>query len=418
MSTMAPIDSVRSRFDKIASELDERGRRIWAAAEAKHYGRGGVAIVNKGTGIARSTIRRGIVELDQHVTFDQSGGRQERRIRKCGAGRKKLECKDSGLTEALNLLVEPTSRGDPMSPLRWTCKSTRNLAEELTRQGYKVSHAKVGKLLGCMGFSLQSTNKRLEGGNHPDRDAQFRYIAEKVKQFHESGQPVISVDTKKKELVGTYANKGREFQPKGKPVPVNVYDFINEDLGKAIPYGVYDCGENKAWVNVGIDHDTAEFAVQSIRQWWIQMGKETYSTATSLLITADGGGSNGSRCKLWKWEIQKLSNELGVDIHICHFPPGTSKWNKIEHRLFSRITQNWRGRPLETVETIVSLIGSVTSKTGLEVKAGLDMRKYETKRIVTPAMMSAINIQRDEFHGHDWNYSIMPVKNRKQKSQK
>lgn len=397
------IPEVRARYELLNELFDERTRRLWAAAEAKALGHGGVQAVFEATGVARSTIYLGGKELD-------AGGLAELgdRVRRSGGGRKPLSERDPGLIAALDALVEPTTRGDPESPLRWTCKSTRKLAKELTAQGHPVSHTVVAELLDEMGYSLQVTQKTKEGrSKHPDRDDQFKHINAQVASFQRAGEPVISVDTKKKELVGDFANKGREYQPKGEPEKVRVHDFIDKGLGKAIPYGVYDVGENAAWVSVGIDHDTAQFAVASIRQWWRTMGSHTYPEASKLLITADGGGSNASRSRLWKVELQGLSDELGLPISVSHLPPGTSKWNKIEHRLFSHISQNWRGRPLVSHEAVVNLIANTTTTTGLKVRAKLDRREYPLEVTVSDDELEAVNLKRDPFHG-EWNYTIKP----------
>jgi DDE family transposase len=392
---------IRGRFESLAPHLDERARRLLVAAEARSIGRGGVAAVSRATGVARSMIASGIRELET------GEGPPAGAVRRAGGGRKRKEDKDPRLSDALDRLIEPTTRGDPESPLRWTCKSTRILSAELGRQGFTVSHVKVARMLRDRGYSLQSDRKVEEGGDHPDRDAQFRHIYDKVDAFQTSGDPVISVDAKKKELVGNYKNPGREWHPEGDAPPVNVYDFIGEG-GKVTPYGVYDLKRNEAWVNVGTDHDTAEFAVQGIRGWWMTMGREAYPEATRLLVTADGGGSNGSRNRLWKVELQRLADETGLQIDVCHFPPGTSKWNKIEHRLFSVISQNWRGRPLVSHEVIVNTIAAATTKTGLRVRAQLDGSTYEAGRKVTDDQMEALHLTRDAFHG-EWNYVLAPV---------
>ena len=404
------VKTVREKFRAIRDELDERARRLWAAVEAESLGHGGLKAVSEATGLAQSTIVRGQKELRE--PRPSVVGATLQRVRRPGAGRKPITETDPGIVQALDALVEPTSRGDPMSPLRWTCKSTRVLAVELTRQGHRVSHTKVGELLVAQGYSLQGTSKQTEGSSqHPDRNEQFLHINDKVKEFQKQEQPVISVDTKKKELIGDFANKGREYQPKGEPEKVRVHDFIDEELGKAIPYGVYDVTQNSGWVSVGVDHDTAEFAVESIGRWWRNMGRRSYPGATELLITADGGGSNGSRSRLWKLELQSLADETGLSINVCHLPPGTSKWNKIEHRMFSHITQNWRGRPLESLETVVSLIANTTTDTGLRIRARLDRGKYPTKIKVTDDELSAVQLVPDEFRG-EWNYVIDPRKER------
>jgi hypothetical protein len=400
------VKTLREKFRAINGQLDERARRLWAAVEANALGHGGLKAVAEATGFAQSTIVRGQKELREPAPTPEGEGAQ--RVRRPGAGRKPITETDPGIVEALDALVEPTSRGDPMSPLRWTCKSTRVLAAELTRQGHPVSHTKVGELLEAQGFTLQGTSKQTEGSSqHPDRNDQFLHINDKVKDFQKRSQPVVSVDTKKKELIGDFANKGREYQPKGEPQRVRVHDFIDEKLGKAIPYGIYDVTRNEGWVSVGTDHDTAEFAVESIGRWWRNMGRQSYPEATELLITADGGGSNGSRSRLWKLELQSLADKTGLTITVCHFPPGTSKWNKIEHRMFSHITKNWRGRPLESVETAVNLIANTTTDTGLRIRARRDRGKYATKIKVTDDELSGVRLVPDEFRG-EWNYMINP----------
>jgi Rhodopirellula transposase DDE domain len=393
---------IHTKFKALEPVMDERLKRLWAGAEADAYGDGGIAAVERATGMSRTTIRGGRDEL-------RAGARVEDvvNVRRPGGGRPRLEETSPHLVEALESLVDPVTRGDPESPLRWTSKSTRKLASELLAQGLRVSPQKVGQLLYASGYSLQATHKTTEGTSHPDRNAQFEFINERVEEHHERGAPVISVDTKKKELVGDFKNAGREWQPAGEPVPVRVHDFIDKELGKAIPYGVYDLASNAAWVSVGVDHDTPEFAVESIARWWRYMGKKAYPNATELLITADGGGSNGYRARLWKLELQRLADRTGLTIGVSHFPPGTSKWNKIEHRLFCHITENWRGRPLVDHETIVQLIGSVRTTTGLRVKAKLDTRTYATGIEVPDADMDDLDIIRDPFHG-DWNYTFRP----------
>jgi hypothetical protein len=397
--------AIRLRYEALGPVLDERGRRRFAAAEAVAAGRGGVSAVSRITGIARSTIDRGLVELRGEPERPPASGR----VRRAGGGRKRATVKDPTLLADLKLLVEPVTRGDPMTPLLWTAKSLRNLAAGLTALGHRVCHNVVAGLLREMGYSLQSNRKTLEGGSHPDRDAQFCYINHQVKSALASGQPTISVDTKKKELVGDFKNAGREYRPKGQPEDVRVHDFLIPELGRASPYGVYDIAENAGWVSVGIDHDTASFAVNSIRRWWNNMGRQRYPEAKTLLITADGGGSNGSRVRLWKRELQTLANELGIAITICHLPPGTSKWNKIEHRLFSFITQNWRGRPLVSYMTIVQLIAATTTETGLKVRCEIDANVYPKGVKVEDDEMAALNIHRHEFHG-EWNYTLRPHK--------
>jgi transposase len=401
MTDLRIVEWIRTKFQGLAGELEERARRRWAAVEAVSLGWGGIAAVSQATGLARSTIERGIRELESQTTVPL--GRQ----RQPGAGRRRVEEVDAGLQPALERLLEPASRGDPQSPLRWTCKSTRRLAKELTAQGHTVSHTTVAELLKQAGYSLQANRKTREGKSHPDRDAQFRYLNERVKSQQRRGQPAVSVDAKKKEPLGNLKNSGRSWRPQGQPIHVDTHDFPDPRKGKAIPYGVYDLSHNEAWVNVGISSDTAEFAVASIRRWWKRLGRRRYPKAKRLLITADSGGSNGSRTRLWKLELQKLSNELGLEIEVCHFPPGTSKWNKIEHRLFCHVTRNWQGQPLETYEMVVNLIGSTTTDSGLQVHATLDTAPYQKGKKVSDEDMAAINLTPAEFHG-EWNYIIRP----------
>jgi len=399
------IDALRRKFERLSSELDERGRRRWAASEALELGYGGIRAVAQASGLSERTIGRGCLELRTGEVVAESA---ERRLRSPGAGRKVQQEKDPRILEALERLVEPTSRGDPMSPLRWTCKSTRKLADALCQQGHPMSHTKVSQLLAVLGYSLQGTRKRLEGTSHPDRDRQFRYINRCVKVFQKAQQPVISVDAKKKELVGPFANRGREYQPKKQPEVVNTYDFPDPQLGKVCPYGVYDLTCNTGWVNVGIDHDTAQFAVASIRRWWERMGKEVYPQARSILITADSGGSNAARNRSWKCELQQFADDTGLYLYVRHLPPGTSKWNKIEHRLFCHITENWRGRPLLSHEVIVNLIANTTTNTGLSVEAELDQHHYPTGIKISDQEMKQLALCRAKFHGQDWNYTIQP----------
>lgn len=396
------VEMIRAKFKALKAVMDERMTRLWAGAEADALGSGGIAIVEKATGMSRTTIRVGRDEVRQGV--DPQDVIHERRA---GGGRPSIEQTTPGIIEALEGLVDPVTRGDPQSPLRWTSKSTRKLAAELGNQGFKLSPQKVGQLLHASGYSLQSTNKRLEGSSHPDRNEQFEFINERVDGFQARGAPVISVDTKKKELVGDFKNAGREWQPQGQPVAVRVHDFIDKDLGKVIPYGVYDIARNAGWVNVGVDHDTPEFAVRSIADWWKHMGKRAYPDATELLITADSGGSNAARSRLWKTELQRFADRTGIAISVSHLPPGTSKWNKIEHRLFCHITENWRGRPLVDRETVVQLIGSVRTTTGLTVKAKLDTRLYPTGIEIDDAEMDSLLITKETFHG-EWNYTLHP----------
>jgi hypothetical protein len=394
--------AMRARLANLLPRLNERDRRVAMATEAKAWGRGGISAVHRATGASRTTIRRGLAELAEDVPEQSS-----RRVRAPGGGRKKAETTNPELLDALDALIEPDTRGDPESPLRWTTKSTRQVAGELTEQGHAVSHSVVANLLRSRGYSLQGTRKTLEGRQHPDRDAQFRYINTLARQFLTSGDPVISVDTKKRELVGRFAQAGKEWHPHGEPVEVSTYDFPDQADGKAIPYGVYDLTDNSAWVSVGVDHDTSVFAVATIEKWWQQMGKDKYPDARRILITADGGGSNGHRPWLWKFELARLAAATGLHITVCHYPPGTSKWNKIEHRLFSRITHNWRGRPLETYQTIVNLIANTTTTTGLTVQCGLDPNLYPTKIKLTDQQKDSIPLIRHSFHG-DWNYTITP----------
>jgi len=382
--------------------LNERDRHLALATEAKSWGRGGISAVYRATGASRSTIRRGIAELEGG---DQVGSH---RVRRPGGGRKKAELTNPDLLENLDSLIAPETRGDPESPLRWTTKSTRHLARELTAMGTAISHSAVAAILRSNGYSLQGTRKTLEGAQHPDRDAQFRYLNTLARRYLDAGDPVISVDTKKRELVGRFTQAGKEWQPIGVPEQVSTYDFPHLAEGKAIPYGVYDLADDSGWVSVGVDHDTSVFAVATIEQWWLQMGLQKYPNAQRLLITADGGGSNGHRRWLWKYELARLAQATGLDITVCHYPPGTSKWNKIEHRLFSRITANWRGRPLETYQTIVSLIANTATTTGLTIRADLDLNEYPTKIKLTKQQKVAIPIRRHEFHG-DWNYTIGPA---------
>jgi transposase len=382
--------------------MDERMRRRWAAAEAQSLGRGGITLVAEATGLSRTTIHSGLAELQSGP-----GDAEPARLRRPGAGRPRLSQHDPQLLRALEALLESSTRGDPQSPLLWTCKSTRNLAADLVRQGHQISHDSVSRLLDELGYSLQANRKTREGKDHPDRDAQFRYINRRARRFQRRGQPVVSVDTKKKELLGDFKQSGREWRPQGCPEEVRTHDFRDKGLGIGIPYGVYDLTRNHGWVSVGIDHDTAAFATETIRRWWERMGALAYPPAEELLITADGGGSNGSRTRLWKVCLQKLADELGLAISVCHFPPGTSKWNKIEHRMFCHITENWRGRPLLSRAVIVNLIGSTTTRTGLHINAELDTNRYPTRIKVTDAELATVRIKRAKFHGN-WNYTIQP----------
>ncbi len=402
------LKTLRQKFSGLSCALNERSRRLWAATEAKAIGHGGITLVERAVGISRSTISRGIRELAREPL-------EGARIRSAGGGRKRTAEKDLTLRRDLEALVEPTASGDPESPLRWTSKSVRKLAAQLQSMGHPVSHRMVAELLHEAGYSLQGNRKTMEGTSHPDRDAQFRYINEQVRRFQRSHQPVISVDTKKKELVGDFKNAGREWRPKGEPAPVRVHDFIIPRKGKAIPYGVYDLTRNAGWVSIGIDHDTASFAVRAIRRWWQFMGRAAYPKAKELLITADSGGSNGARVRLWKWELQRIANATDRSISVCHFPPGTSKWNKIEHQLFSYISKNWRGKPLVSLAVIVSLIASTRTEGGLRVRCELDKRRYPKACKVSDAQMAQINLHRHRFHG-DWNYTIRPTRKKRTRS--
>ena len=400
-------EDVGLRFRSLSTFLDERMRRLVAAAESAAIGYGGVSLVARATGVSRRAITQGMRELSQQKVPRESSPSQPR-IRRKGGERKRTVDKDPALREDLDRLVEPATRGDPESPLRWTCKSVRKLAEELRREGHAVSYQTVAELLHEMDYSLQANQKTLEGSQHADRNQQFEYINRKARRYLKRGEPVISVDTKKKELVGDFKNPGREWQPQGQPEQVRVHDFEirQPDKGKVAPYGVYDLGRNVGWVSVGVDHDTAEFAVESIRRWWRWMGRRSYAKAKRLLITADAGGSNGARVRLWKWELQQLADETGLEISVCHFPPGTSKWNKIEHRLFSFISQNWRGKPLVSHQVIIDLISATTTTTGLTVKSRIDTNIYERGLRVSDQQMAELQLRREKFHG-DWNYKLL-----------
>ena len=399
---------IQRRFRSLSAFLDERMRRLVAAAESAAIGYGGVSAVARATGVSRRAITEGLKELSRQKVSGEARLAQSR-IRRRGAGRKRAVDKDPALLEDLDRLVDPATRGDPESPLRWTCKSVRKLAEELQQEGHAVSYQTVAELLHEMDYSLQANQKTLEGSRHADRDRQFEYVNRKAQRYLKQGEPVISVDTKKKEWVGDFKNAGREGHPKGQPEPVRVHDFeIREPgKGKVAPYGVYDLGRNVGWVSVGVDHDTAAFAVESIRRWWRWMGRPSYPKARRLLITADSGGSNGARVRLWKWELQKLADETGLQISVCHFPPGTNKWNKIEHRLFSFISPNWRGKPLISHEVIINLIAATTTATGLAVKSKLDSNVYPSGLKVSDQQMAELQLRRDRFHG-DWNYRLLP----------
>jgi transposase len=398
------IEEIKQRFKIISPFMNEKQKRLFAATEATIIGHGGRTIVSRTIGMSRDIIAIGCKELKEENNPDII---DINKVRKEGGGRKSLIYKDATLLKDLDSIIEPVTYGDPESPLRWTSKSLRNLSEALNEMGHRISHTTVGELLHELGYSLQVNQKALEETCHEDRDEQFEHINERVKEYQSKNQPVISVDTKKKELVGDFKNGGSELRPKGKPEKVRCHDFMIKELGKVSPYGIYDITNNIGSVNVGISHDTAEFAVESIRRWWYSMGKETYPSATELLITPDSGGSNGYRGRLWKVELQKLAHEIGLTIEVSHFPPGTSKWNKIEHRLFSSISQNWRGKPLISHEVIINLIGSTTTKTGLKVNCQLDDNTYQKGIKISDEDMAKINITRDDFHG-EWNYKILP----------
>jgi len=397
---------IESKYRSLAPLMDERVRRHWAATEAQAYGWGGVSAVSSAIGMSRKTIRKGLAELG--IREKDPDAPVALRLRNPGGGRKQLTESDPQLFASLEWLIDPTTRGDPMSPLRWTCKSTHELAQTLTEQGHALSPRTVGRLLNAAGYSLQGNRKTKEGAAHPDRNAQFEHINATVKRFQQRAQPVISVDTKKKELVGEFKNGGREWQRKGEPHTVKTHDFMDPELGKAIPYGVYDLSRNEGWVSVGIDHDTAQFAAQAIHRWWKKMGSKRYAGAKQLLITADGGGSNASRSRLWKVALQDLALRLNMPVHVCHFPPGTSKWNKIEHRMFCHITQNWRGRPLVSHDVIIELIAHTTTRAGLKIRAELDPASYPTGTKISDDELASLNLKRHKFHG-DWNYTLLPT---------
>ena len=398
---------ISKKYNLLKPFLDEQSKRLFAAAEALSIGKGNISIVSRATGISENTIKKGCNELESGKVGTIETPIPDDKIRAPGGGRKKSVEKDPTLLSDLETLIEPTSCGDPESPLRWTSKSLRKLAEELQKMGHKTSHARVADMLHMLGYSLQANKKTIEGTEHPDRDDQFKHINEKCKTFQDEKQPVISVDSKKKELIGNFKNAGRELRPKKDPILVNVYDFKDKELGKVNPYGVYDITNNSGWVNVGIDNDTASFAVESIRRWWNMMGCKVYPEAKKLMITADCGGSNGYRVRLWKVELQKFADETGLEISVCHFPPGTSKWNKIEHRLFSQITLNWRGKPLTSYEVVVNLIAATTTSKGLEVKCMLDENEYPKGIKIDKKQVEELDIVRDEFHG-EWNYTFKP----------
>lgn len=409
MQDATVVEWIREKYQGLLPTLNERSRRRWAATEARSLGWGGVSAVSAATGLSRMTIHAGLRELEAESARPRLS-LPASRVRRSGAGRKPIAQEQPELISALDALVEPTARGDPQSPLRWTCKSTRRLADELCRQGFRVGDRKVAALLKQADYSLQANRKTREGKQHPDRDAQFRYINQQVKRFQSRGQPVVSVDTKKKELIGDFKNGGREWRPAGKPDEVRVHDFLDKNLGKAIPYGVYDLTHNEGWVSVGIDHDTARLAAETLGRWWKKMGSKRYPGARELLITADGGGSNAARSRLWKAALQTLADRLGLKLTVCHFPPGTSKWNKIEHRMFSHITMNWRGRPLISHEVIVQLIACTTTRAGLKVRAALDRNSYPTGEKVSRSEYENLKIRPAKFCGN-WNYIIEPRSN-------
>ena len=401
MQDASVIEMIRSKFSQLSGDLDERGRRRWAAVEARALGRGGITTVSTAIEMSDRTIRTGLKELDDP---DALASNRQRRV---GAGRKSHRTEQPGLVDALDRMIDPTSRGTPMSPLRWTCKSTRRLAKELRKQGFTVSASTVRLLLAELGYSLQSNRKTREGRQHPDRDGQFRFINARVMARKRRREPAISVDAKKKEVLGNHKNAGKTYRPKGRPRKVDTHDFPDPQLGKAVPYGVYDIHENEAGVSVGISHDTAEFAVGAIRRWWQKLGRRRYANASRLLVTADSGGSNSSRNRLWKVELQNFADETGLIVEVCHYPPGTSKWNKIEHRLFCHITGNWQGVPLETLEVVVESINATTTTTGLEVHAWLDEGTYDKGRKISDAALAECVIKLNKFHG-EWNYEIHP----------
>ena len=400
------LEAVRRKYELLRPLMNERMRRHWAASEAMTLQRGGVTLVAQATGLSRTTIWAGLREL-QHPNDTPKDELPPQRSRHAGAGRPLLEQVDPTLVKDLEDLVDPATRGDPQSPLRWTCKSTRNLAKELNRQGHHVGYRTVAALLHDLDYSLQANRKTREGSSHPDRNAQFEHINQQVQAFQRAGQPVVSVDSKKRELVGDFANGGREWRPAGDPEKVRAKDFPDKRLGKVTPSGVYDLTYNEGWVSVGIDHNTAQFAKETIRRWWFEMGKPVYPKADRLLVTADAGGSNGYRSRLWKVALQELANAIGLRITVCHFPPGTSKWNKIEHRMFCHITKNWRGKPLYSRAVVVNLIGDTKTETGLHIEAELDANTYKTGIKVSDEQLAAVRIEPDTFHG-EWNYTINP----------
>ena len=402
------IATIRNKYQALRLVMDEKVRRRWAACEARAIGWGGITAVAAATGLSRPTIRAGLAEVQGDASRSEEDHQPEgSRVRRGGGGRRRLTAGDLTLVKDLQALLESSTRGDPQSPLLWTSKSTRHLADALVQQGHHVSHHTVARLLEDLNYSLQANRKTKEGSTHRDRDAQFEHINKQVRAFQKRGQPVVSVDTKKKELIGDFKNAGREWQPMGHPVEVRTKDFVDKQRGKGIPYGVYDLTANTGWVSVGIDHDTARLAAESLRRWWQQMGSRVYPKAKELLVTADAGGSNGYRIRLWKVALQELADAIRLRISVCHFPPGTSKWNKIEHRMFCHITENWRGKPLVSRAVIVNLIGSTKTRTGLTIKAELDENAYPTGIKVSDEALAAIRLKKDKFHG-DWNYTILP----------
>ena len=406
MADSIMIETLKEKLEALQPLMSERLRRHWAATEAKALGQGGIAAVIHATGLSRNTITRGMAELADTPKLSLPSPTRSRRP---GGGRRPVIETDPTVIQALETLVEPTTRGDPMSPLRWTCKSTRKLAEALQRQGHRVGARTVARLFHALDYSLQANRKTREGSSHPDRNAQFEYINAQVRAFQERGQPVVSMDAKKKELVGDFFNKGQEWQPQGTPEEVGTHDFPDPHLGKAIPYGVYDMTTNHGWISVGIDHDTAQFATATLRRWWQAIGSQVYPQAEALLVTADSGGSNSRRSRLWKVALQAVADEIGLPISVCHLPPGTSKWNKIEHRMFCHVTENWRGRPLRSLEVIVNLIGNTTTTTGLRIQAALDTNPYPTDLKVSDEELAAVHMTKATFHG-EWNYTISPRK--------
>jgi hypothetical protein len=408
MPTPEIIAAVRNKYQALYPVMDEKVRRRWAACEAMAMGWGGITAVAAATGLSRPTLRAGIAEVQGGVPRAEEGQPTEaQRIRRDGGGRRRLTAGDRTLLKDLQAVLESSTRGDPQSPLLWTSKSTRHLADALVQQGHRVSHHTIARLLDDLHYSLQANRKTTEGSSHPDRDAQFEHINTQVRTFQKRGQPVVSVDAKKKELIGDFKNAGREWHPQGQPVKVRSKDFLDKQLGKSIPYGVYDITANNGWVSVGIDHDTAQFAAESLRRWWQHMGSRVYPRAKELLVTADAGGSNGYRIRLWTVAVQELADTIGLRISVCHFPPGTSKWNKIEHRMFCHITENWRGKPLVSRAVIVNLIGNTKTRTGLTINAELDENAYPTGLKVSAAELAAVRLKPDTFHG-DWNYTILP----------